>query len=166
MLRSVVSIVTGGHIWVYGPAAMSMAWGTNTGRRSSSVLLPEARLMSMGLDTSREHVVVSRLCWHMRPCWCPHTRRSLGAVLAFMAYTAIRDYGEVCDICWCWRSGRCQWLMLLPANMWKFMIQVPVDYKGLRSFFWSGLSDYRLTYEKERHRRLLWQPPSLKKGAT
>lgn len=41
--------------------------------------------------------------------------------------------------------------------MWKSMPYAPADCKGQRSSFYSGIDNWRLTVENEKHRKLLWQ---------
>lgn len=47
------------------------------------------------------------------------------------------------------------WSVLSPKTTWKSLFQL---WLGQGSYFYSGISDYRLTVKKERHRNFLWPP--------
>lgn len=71
MLMSVVCAAAGGHVWVHGPAAMSMA--------PPRPLLPlKAMLMSAGWAASEDRDRAHDPYCHWRPCWvcgtCWHRR--------------------------------------------------------------------------------------------
>lgn len=137
-----------------------------------SVLPPEALLMSVGHAAAGDYTGIHGLNCCRGPCGFPWSVMSQRAILMSMGIAAAGDHVEAhSQFCWqrpcrCWcdfHGPHChwgpywyQWPVLLYETMWRSMIHAPGDYKGQKSYFYSGI-DFRLTVEKERQGRLLWK---------
>jgi hypothetical protein len=72
-----------------------------------------------------------------------------------MTFTITRDHAEVINKHGGQRQCGCQWFVLLPETMWKFIISASTDGKEQENYFCSEICEGRLTVEKEGHRRFL-----------
>lgn len=138
----------------------------------SMVLLQPRCIDVCGPFTMEGQVDIHILCCHLKPCWCPWTGLPLGPILVSIACAIAEGHADVyifglyCHqgLWWCpWpvfsqRPCWCAWSVLPPETIWKpNMCSLP--FKGNPPpYFCSCINDCRLTVEKGRHRKFLWQP--------
>lgn len=112
-------------------------------------------------------IEVHGCCWGS--CWNLWSKAKMGAVI----YAAAVGHVDINGPCCLQRSYWCLWsllslatmwmsMMLPPESMWKSMIWAVTHWYRQESFFYSGIDDWRLKTESERHGRFLWQhlPPT------
>lgn len=151
------------HIWVHIPTAAMLSvdvpapyghW--QPGRCPWSVLQPEAMLMSKGES-----------CCHQRPYRCEWLALTPEAMLiSVWSGLSLRTLSRSVILLW---SGPCLWSVMSPESMRKPTISAPANGKGLGSYFGKDVDNWRCTFEKDEHGRLLWPQhshPSPKKVTT